>query len=447
LKHTVSHRATLTGVALLFVGAPALAQDDDGPLRFLRPSVEGEAEPLPEPPEPEMRDDLPEIEPELAQPDLPEPVEIPPPPEEPPAEAQAPVEIEDVPPLGEAAESLPPEIPPAEEPVPEEALSEEAAEPAADDAAAPAEALEQAAPAAIEEADQPLRLGVIAGRDVRATMAAIEPVTEGLSAALGRPVEILPMSSYGAMIDAQLLERIDGGFYSAAAFALAEARCECLEPLVAPAAEDGTVAYHAVIVTHADDGIDAVADLKGKTVAAAGADSIGGRRMQLAGLAAEGVDIAGLFGAFHDAGSSEQAVRLVVDGSADAAFAWSSLSGDLDIGYSRGTLAELAMRGEIAVEDLAIIWRSPAITHGPFAVSRSVSDADKASLEDFLLALDETAPEAYDALNPYYGGGYRSVGAEDFSGLAVLAEQDVDAIALPGPSEADVSPEPARLPD
>jgi phosphonate transport system substrate-binding protein len=280
------------------------------------------------------------------------------------------------------------------------------------------------------EAPQPLRLAVLAGDDPTATIRALAPMTDALARAIGRPVEILPVASYEGMIDAQVERRIDGGFYSAAAFAVAEGECRCLEPLVAPASGDGTTAYHAVIVTRRDSGIGSAADLAGRSIATGAADSIGARRMQLAGLLAEGIDPKD-FGEVFTVGSAEDAVRLAAQDAVDAAFAWSSLAGDLSRGYSRGTLADLVARGEIGTDELAVIWRSPPITHGPVAVLRTVPETEKEALESYLLRLDRWAPKIYDRLNPFYSGGYVAVDASDYAGLAVLATQNVDAVKLP----------------
>jgi phosphonate transport system substrate-binding protein len=263
-----------------------------------------------------------------------------------------------------------------------------------------------------------------------ATMAATEPVAEGLRQELGRPVEILPMSSYGAMVDAQATQRIDGGFYSAAAYAAAETACRCLEPIVAPAAADGTSAYYSIVVARAGSGIDSPADLEGKIVALGAPDSVGGRRMPLAGLMAEGTDPR-RFGGVRQTASAEAAVRLLLSGAADAAFAWSSLTGDADQGYSRGTLADLVARGELAMRDVAVVWRSPPIAHGPFAVLKSLPEEDKRRMEAYLLGLEASAPAAYDKLDPYYGGGFAAVEPADYAGLAVLAAENVDALSLP----------------
>jgi phosphonate transport system substrate-binding protein len=261
-------------------------------------------------------------------------------------------------------------------------------------------------------------------------MAATEPLADGLRERLLRPVEILPMSSYGAMIDAQVTRRIDGGFYSAAAFATAEAACGCLEPLVAPAASDGTIAYHSIVVARPDSAIASPADLEGKVVAMGPVDSLGSRRMPLAGLMAEGVDPS-RFGAVREVASAEEAVRLVLTGAADAAFAWSSLAGAADEGYSRGTIANLVARGEASIADLAVVWRSPPVTHGPFAVLKAMPEPDKRAIEAYLLALEEAAPAVYDVLAPYYGGGFVAVEPADYEGVAALAAQQIDDVRLP----------------
>ncbi len=418
--------------------APAAAQDSDDPLRFLRPSVEGEAPaeaaPAAEPVEP-AAPPVPVLE-------LPPEIFVDPPGTALPLDDPLGQPLPANPALTEGEAAEPPQEPGADAPdqltvEPADAPASEppipvAASPAEPDPESTAGATEPEAlqPAAVPDTDRPLRLGVLAGRDVRSTMAATEPLAQGLRQVLGRPVEILPMSSFGAMIDAQATQRIDGGFYSASAYAAAEAACDCLEPLVAPAAADGTAAYHSIVVARADSGINSPGDLAGKVVALGAAESIGSRRMPLAGLMAEGID-PHLFRGVREVASAEEAVRLVAAGAADAAFAWSSLAGDAVGGYSRGTLADLVRRGEISMADLAVIWRSPPVAHGPFAVLKGLPEADKRGIETYLLGLDATAPAAYDKLDPYYGGGFIAVEPGDYGGLAVLTAHNVDALRLP----------------
>lgn len=295
----------------------------------------------------------------------------------------------------------------------------------------------------LEQAVPPLRFAVLAGRSATATIAAVGPIADDIGATIDRPVELLAMPSYAAMIEAQVERRIDGGFYSASAFAIAGSRCHCLEPIVAPRASDGTLAYHAVIVARADSGMESAFDLAGKIVAVGAADSLGARRMQLAGLMASGIDPATAFGGVLEVDSASEAVRLVRDGIADAAFAWSSLSGNAPSGYSRGTLTQLVASGEIAMPDIAIVWRSSPITHGPFAVLNTLSDEEKDKIGAFFVALEATRPAAYDTLNPFYAGGYAPVDAEDYRGLETLTAQNVDALRLPKAVAEIAAPESA----
>ncbi len=432
---------TLSGALLLAL--PASAQDSGGSaLRFLKPWIERQLfghETSTTPPA------APAESPPAAEPDAA------------PADGEAaPDDVSpDESPAGDDAASTPaPDDPIGAELrglSPSDATADPDAEPDAppiDDATAVPEAASPGVP--VEKKPEPLRFAVLSGRSPAATMATIGPVAEALQAALGRPVEILPFASYVAMIDAQVQRRIDGGFFSAAAFAAADSGCACLEPLVAPKASDGTLAYHAVIVARAGSGIASVADLAGKTVAVGASDSLGSRRLQLAGLMSEGIDPATAFGAVTEVESADAAVRLVASGAADAAFAWSSLSGSVESGYSSGTLTGLVASGEIAMGSIAVVWSSPPIVHGPFAVLRTLDAAERKAIEDYLVALSAGNPDAYDLLDPFYGGGYAPVDPQDYAGLATLMAENVDSLRLPaGPATTgatSVAPAPETPP-
>jgi phosphonate transport system substrate-binding protein len=396
-------RGSIAVFAALAVADCAFAQDDPGPLRFLRPALEGEAEPPA---------DAAAAPPPAEAPSA----EVPPPAGEPadgapvdtgaaPAAAGDPATVD-----SPASTADPPSSPPSDGGI------HIAVPPSEDD-----DGSIISLPGDSEPVVGPLRFGIVAGSDIANVIAALAPVRTALATTTGREVEFLPMAGYDAMIEAQMARRIDGGFYSAAAFAFAEAGCGCLDPLVAPAAADGTIAYHAIIVVRRYSPIASPADLAGRVVAAGSEDSIGARRMQLAGLAAEGIDVAA-FARMSEAPSAQAAVRQLLAGAADAAFAWSSLSGPEAQGYSRGTLAELAAQGELDPSQVRVLWASPPITHGPFAVVRVLPTEARDAMATYFVALDDAEPAAYDALNRLYGGGYRRVARRDYEGVAVLTE-------------------------
>jgi phosphonate transport system substrate-binding protein len=418
----------LVAVLAVVMASPAGAQESgDSPLRFLKPWIERQLFGR-ETDEPGSTEDTaptePETAPSAAEPASPQTLET----TTPPLEAPPPETTSETPPAPADTEGFRGSVPPDGT-----SAAEASAQPPATDLSAPAEA---AAPAiAVEAKPEPLRFAVLGGRSVAATMAAVGPVASDLKALLGRPVEILPLTSYDAMIDAQVQRRIDGGFFSTAAYAIADARCTCLEPLAAPRASDGTVGYHAVIVARNGSGIASLADLAGKTIAIGAADSLGARRIQLAGLLSEGFDPAVNLGTTLEVESPEAAIGLVASGVADAAFAWSSLAGAADAGYSRGTLANLVASGQMSMDQLSIVWRSPVIGHSPFAVMRSLAEDDKAKIEAYLVSLSAANPTAYDMLDQLYGGGYAAVDAPNYSGLETLLAENVDALHLPAAPE------------
>ena len=83
------------------------------------------------------------------------------------------------------------------------------------------------------------------------------------------------------------------------------------------------------------------------------------------------------------------------------------------------------------MSDLVIVWRSPPITHGPFAVLDTVAEPDKTKIAAALLRLETNDPAAYDLLDPLYGGGYAAVDLEDYGSVATLAVTNAEAFTMP----------------
>ncbi len=308
-----------------------------------------------------------------------------------------------------------------------------------------------------ETAKTPFRIGIIPRGDSARFLKYLEPVQRGLADVLGKPVEILPMATFSAMIDAHTLRRIDLGFYSSSAFATANRLCRCLEPLVVPLAVDGTSSYYALVVTRQGSGLRELADLEGKRIATSSFDSVAGYRVQMASMIRAGIDVGTFFGEVNSVGSSVEALRHVRDGLADAAFIWSSMSGEQSAGYTRGPLAYLVRSREIEMSEISIVWQSKPIAHAPVAVSKSLPAQERETVRTFLLAMPESDTATYDFLDVYYGGGYKAAEIADFRGVSILADVDLrslDKAASPiaprssgAPLSEQIAPLPRQRPD
>ena len=234
-------------------------------------------------------------------------------------------------------------------------------------------------------------------------------MAEELQAILGRPVEILPLSSYDAMIDAQVQRRIDGGFYSAAAFAAADSALR-LPGAARRAGGRGRDARlsRAIVVR------DRLRHRLGRRSRRQdGGDRRGrfDRRPPHATrrpLSEEGIDPGRLRRGARGRIRPRTAVRLVAAGAADAAFAWSSLAGR----RGRRLFARHADRARRARRDRD----GRARDHLALAADRArpVRGAAQSLPEDgqgqdrgiSAGAVERSQPGAYDMLDPFYGGGY-----------------------------------------
>ena len=279
-----------------------------------------------------------------------------------------------------------------------------------------------------------LRIGFVAGDNVRRAREVIEPFRRHLSLELAIPVEVVPARDVAMLIDAQTSARIDYAIYGASAFAAANAACRCLDPLVVPKALDGATGYHSILVTATRSGLRTLADLKGRTVVTPGRRSTSGYLVPLMELGRDGIALDDYFAQTEVADGPDAALRTVLLGTADAAFVWSSLKGDRAKGYSRGTLSRLVADGTMTMDEVAIIWQSHLIPHGPHALRRGLPPELKTLLVKILTRLKDADLQAYDAVERRFGGGFVAADPAAFKALtdAFTVESRSAPVVRPG---------------
>ena len=270
-----------------------------------------------------------------------------------------------------------------------------------------------------------LRVGFLSGTGGAYRMAALEPFRAYLQAKLGLPVELVPAGSYAALIDAQASARVDYAIHSAASFATAAASCGCVEPLALPSAADGAKGYFSIVLARADGNIHALADAKGARLAVAGADSIAGRLVPMKGFAREGIVPASYFAKIVETVAPDDAIGALLNGDADLAVGWSSLTGDAAAGYDFGVLARMVADGRLDMTAVRVVWRSPLIPFGPHAVRTNLDPELKSLIRDALLAMANEAPEALDAVDRSTdgGGGFVPADAGLYAAIADLVSE------------------------
>ncbi|PTW62699.1 phosphonate transport system substrate-binding protein [Breoghania corrubedonensis] len=262
-----------------------------------------------------------------------------------------------------------------------------------------------------------LRIGVLSpgGEERELTMA--EPFRAHMQETLGLPVKLVPARDMRALIDAIVNGRVDYARMSASAFASGWALCRCLEPLAAPQAADGTRDYRAIAVARTSVAINRLGDLKGKRVIFSEPGSVSGYMVPIAVLRGQGIDTAHYFSAQNHAEGPQTAIAAMLRGDYDAAFAWSSLAGERGEGYSLGPLRRMVAQGRLDMDAIRIIWQSDPIPHPPQVVRANLPEDLKSLIRAALFDLLAAEPEAYDATEPAFSGGFVAVTRDSYTVL------------------------------
>lgn len=251
-----------------------------------------------------------------------------------------------------------------------------------------------------------LKVGFIAGDNPAQEVARLEKFRWQLQYALAVPVELFPARSYRALIEAESSGRIQYAVLSALAFVALDRACHCAEPLVQPVDAGAASGFRALIVARTDGRVTSLDDARGMRLAIGRSDSLSARLVPFAGLAATGIVPERHFAALVESADALEALTLLADGEADLAVAWSTAADPLNGPHGSGPIAALAARGGLPPGGLRVLWQSDLVPFGPHAVRSDLPPEAKAALRDALLAMHSDAPDAYDAVEPQFAGGF-----------------------------------------
>jgi phosphonate transport system substrate-binding protein len=257
------------------------------------------------------------------------------------------------------------------------------------------------------------------------------------------PVELVPIPTYTALIDAQATDRIQYAIHTATSYAMAAASCRCVEPIAMPTAFDGARGFHAILVAHSGGPVATLAAARGTRLAVTGEDSVAGRLVPMTFLARDGIDPASYFSTIVQAADPVAAITALFTGQADVAVGWSSLTGEQAAGYDFGVLSRMVGDGLVSMDQLRTIWSSPLIPFGPHAVRNDVPDDVKSTMVNALTEMAGSSPDALDAVDrtTFGGGGFVAVAPDDYAVIDALIA--APAVGGRAPSAAPaVSPPP-----
>lgn len=213
-------------------------------------------------------------------------------------------------------------------------------------------------------------------------------LADDLSAVLGCEVEEIQASDYNAIIEALRTGKADMAYMGSQALALGVERTN-LEPIVMKA-EDGApekAIYHSVLITSsANEDINSIEDIKGKTMAFVDPDSTSGNLVPTAEIIQAFPDEDLNSDKLHTNGDFFEAVSF--SGSHQAGLQ-AVIKGDVDVvPISDQILASEIANGNAAEGDVKIIHESAAIPAEAVVVAEHVDQATRDKLVEFLTSYD-----------------------------------------------------------
>lgn len=260
-----------------------------------------------------------------------------------------------------------------------------------------------------------LTLAVIPAENASGTTDRYAPMTAYLSKALGVPVKLRIANDYAAVIESQRAGNAQLAFYGPASFARAVMTGVKVEPIVNQTHDTGASGYYSVIYVRADSPYKTIADLKGRNLALVDPNSTSGNQAPRFFLHKAGHPVDAFFGKTVYAGSHENAVLALVQGTVDAAA--NLYNTDTDTMVTRMAAKGMLKKPDgtaMSQADFRVVFKSDFLPEGPFAMLASLPDDLKAKVRQALVDLPKADKAAFDRLSDGKDLGLNPVTLKDY---------------------------------
>lgn len=229
------------------------------------------------------------------------------------------------------------------------------------------------------EDPRPLRLALVPIKNPTLQLTQYRPLIRQLERKLDRNVQAIPATSYGTVIEGLLAGDIDLAELGPASYAIALGRGAQITPIASFQLRKGQTtstpsAYHSLLITRRDSGLNTIDQLRGHTLSLIDPASTSGAVLPRHAMnELTGSPIETYFARITFAGSHARAIDIVQQKLVDAAF------------VSSTSVDDAIRRGKLRFEDIQILWKSQLIPYDPFAHRKQLCPALVASIREVFL--------------------------------------------------------------
>jgi phosphonate transport system substrate-binding protein len=268
-----------------------------------------------------------------------------------------------------------------------------------------------------------LTLAVIPAENASTTTDRYQPLADYIAKQVGVPVKLNVASDYAAVIEAQRAGFAQIAYYGPASYARAVITGVATEPVAVARHSNGLTGYYSVIYVKADSPYKTIADLKGKKLALVDPNSTSGNNAPRFSLHRDGIDIDSFFSSVVFAGSHDNAVLALAQGSADAAAnSWNSEDdSNLTRMLSRGVLKN-DDGTPMKKADFRIIYKSDFLPEGPYAILSSLPDDLKQKIATALTTMNKNDKADFDKLSDGKDLELAPIAAKDYQGVVDMVK-------------------------
>ncbi len=214
------------------------------------------------------------------------------------------------------------------------------------------------------------------------------PMMAYLSKQIGVPVTLRIAADYAAVIEGQRAGQIHIGQYGPASFARALMTGAKLEAFAQDVNGDGTKGYYSVLWVKKDNPANSIQDLKGKNLCLVDPNSTSGNNVPRYAMNKLGIVPEQFFANVVNAGSHENAVIGVQQGTCDAAFNWWNDDAE-------SNLMRMDRKGMVKASDFKMVFKSDIIVNSPMAYLADLPEELKAKIRDAVYNIEKNDPAAF----------------------------------------------------
>jgi phosphonate transport system substrate-binding protein len=229
-----------------------------------------------------------------------------------------------------------------------------------------------------------------------------------LSKELGVKVTLRIAADYAAVIEGQRAGTIHIGDYGPSSYVRAHTVSNGgVEAFASMRATDGSIGYFSVAYARAKDAGQRLEDFRGKNLCLVDVNSTSGYNVPLFAMNKAGIDPEKFFAKVTTAGSHENAVMAVQQGTCDVAFNfWNS--------ETDGNLQRMANKGMVKREDFKIVFRSDRIPGSPYAYLASLPNDLKAAIRTAFMEAPTRDKVAFERLADGQSPGFAPAQHPDY---------------------------------